>query len=89
LPGRRHCRSPQRWQFRQTSPQSRTRDCTARNSTHATIVEIAAAEKINESYVGRVLRPTLLAPDIVEAVLNGRQPPEVTLAVPMQPIAVA
>jgi hypothetical protein len=32
-----------------------------------TIAEIAAAEKINESYVGRVLRLTLLAPDIVEA----------------------
>jgi hypothetical protein len=44
------------------------------NGTHATIAEIAAAEKINESYVGRVLRLTLLAPDIVEAVLNGRQP---------------
>jgi hypothetical protein len=42
--------------------------------THATIPEIAAAEKINESYVGRVLRLTLLAPDIVEAILNGRQP---------------
>ena len=28
------------------------------------------AEKINESYVGRVLRLTLLAPDIVEAILN-------------------
>jgi len=38
------------------------------------IAEIAAAEKINESYVGRVLRLTLLAPDIVEAVLNGRSP---------------
>jgi hypothetical protein len=43
------------------------------NGTHATIAEIAAAEKINESYVGRVLRLTLLAPDIVEAILNGRQ----------------
>jgi hypothetical protein len=38
------------------------------NGTHATIAEIAAAEKINESYVGRVLRLTLLAPDIVEAI---------------------
>ena len=35
----------------------------------ATIAEIAAAEKINESYVGRVLRLTLLSPDIVEAIL--------------------
>lgn len=41
---------------------------------YATIDEIAAAEKINDSYVSRVLRLTLLAPDIVEAVLNGRQP---------------
>ncbi|MEI8154075.1 MAG: hypothetical protein WCG92_21200 [Hyphomicrobiales bacterium] len=41
---------------------------------YATIREIAAAEKINETYVGRVLRLTLLAPDIVEAILGGRQP---------------
>jgi hypothetical protein len=49
------------------------------NGTHATIAEIAAAEKINESYVGRVLRLTLLAPDIVEAVLGGRQPADLQL----------
>src|SRR5262245_49024229 len=41
------------------------------NGTYATIAEIAAAEKINESYVGRVLRLTLLAPDIVQAILMG------------------
>ena len=40
---------------------------------YATIREIAAAEKISESYVGRVLRLTLLAPDMVEAILGGRQ----------------
>lgn len=44
------------------------------SGVYATIREIAAAEKINETYVGRVLRLTLLAPDIVEAILNGRQP---------------
>jgi hypothetical protein len=38
--------------------------------------EIAAADKINGSYVGRVLRLTLLAPDIVEAALNGRSSTE-------------
>jgi len=43
------------------------------NGTHATIAEIAPAEKINASYVGRVLRLTLLAPDIVEATLSGKQ----------------
>jgi hypothetical protein len=45
----------------------------------ATINELAAAEKINPSYVSRVLRLTLLAPDIVEAILDGRQPEGVTL----------
>jgi hypothetical protein len=58
------------------------------NGTHSTIAEIAAAEKINESYVGRILRLTLLAPDIVEAILGGRQPAAMTLAVLMKPFAV-
>jgi hypothetical protein len=58
------------------------------NGTHSTIAKIAAAEKINESYVGRVLRLTLLAPDLVEAILEGRQPVEVTLAGLMKPFAV-
>ena len=49
------------------------------NGTHATIAEIAAAEKINESYVGRVLRLTLLAPDIIEVILRGRQQPGLQL----------
>jgi DNA-binding IscR family transcriptional regulator len=49
------------------------------NGRHATIAEIAAAEKINESYVGRVLRLTLLAPKIVEAILGGRQPTSIQL----------
>ena len=47
---------------------------------YATIREIATAEKINETYVGRVLRLTLLAPDIVETILDGRQLPELQLA---------
>jgi hypothetical protein len=38
------------------------------NDTHATIAEIAAAERINESYTGRVIRLTLLAPDIVQSI---------------------
>jgi hypothetical protein len=55
---------------------------------HANITEIAAVEKVNESYVRRVLRLTLLAPDIVEAILEGRQSAEITLAVLMRPFAV-
>lgn len=54
---------------------------------YATIDEIAAKEKINSSYVGRLLRLTLLAPDIVEAILDGRQPTDITLAVLMRPVA--
>jgi hypothetical protein len=38
------------------------------------IAEIAEAEKIGRSFVSRLLRLTLLAPDIVEAILEGRQP---------------
>jgi hypothetical protein len=40
---------------------------------YATIREIAAAENISETYVGRTLRLTLLAPNIVQAILDGRQ----------------
>jgi len=43
------------------------------------ITELAEAEKINRSYMCRVLRLTLLAPEIVEAILDGRQPEEATL----------
>ena len=46
---------------------------------YATINELAGAEMINSSYVSRVLRLTLLAPEMVEAILDGRQAPELTL----------
>ncbi len=45
----------------------------------ATIAELAAREGIAVSYLTRVLRLTQLAPDIVEAILDGRQPPNLTL----------
>ena len=47
--------------------------------------ELAQAEKINDSYLARVLRLTLLAPSLVEAILDGQQPPEMTLATLMEP----
>jgi hypothetical protein len=47
---------------------------------YATVEGLAAAEKINASYVSRILCLTLLAPAIVEAILDGRQPVGVTLA---------
>jgi len=55
---------------------------------YGTIDELAAAEKINSSYVSRLLRLTLLAPDIVEAILDGRQPDGMTLPVLMEPFSV-
>jgi len=39
---------------------------------NATIAEIADAEKSDQTYVGRVLRLTLLAPDIIEAIVSRR-----------------
>ena len=50
-----------------------------------TIEEIAEAENINPSYVSRVLRMTLLAPEIVETILAGKQPEGLTMAGAMQP----
>lgn len=41
----------------------------------SSIKEIAKREKLDASYVGDVMRLNLLAPDIIELVLNGRQPP--------------
>ena len=43
---------------------------------HATLEDLARAKGVHATYVSRVLRLTLLAPDIVEAILDGRQPAE-------------
>ena len=53
-----------------------------------TIAELAEREGIAPSYMTRVLRLTLLAPDIVEAILDGKQGPEVTLALLLEPLPV-
>jgi hypothetical protein len=42
---------------------------------YASPADLARAERISPSYVFRLLRLTLLAPDIVEAILDGSQPP--------------
>jgi hypothetical protein len=54
----------------------------------ATIAELAEREGIPSTYVARVLRLTLLAPEIIEAILNGTQGPEVTLATVLEPFSV-
>jgi hypothetical protein len=45
----------------------------------ATIDDLAKAKRVNATYVSRVLRLTLLVPEIVEAILDGRQPTEMGL----------
>lgn len=55
------------------------------NGHHASISEMAAAEQADRGYIGRILLLTLLAPDIVEAILDGRQPPELGLPALMEP----
>lgn len=52
---------------------------------YATIAELAEREGIAPSYMTRVLRLTPLAPDVVEAILEGKQWPGVTLARVLQP----
>ena len=47
--------------------------------THRSAGEIAEAEKVDRSYVNRLLRLTLLAPEIQEAILDGAQPKEMQL----------
>jgi hypothetical protein len=44
-----------------------------------TIEELAKREKVNRGYMSRVLRLRLIAPEIVEAILDGRQPEEMRL----------
>jgi hypothetical protein len=58
------------------------------SSEFATVGDLAAREGIAPSYMTRVLRLTLLAPDIVEAILDGRQRPEVTLVQLLEPLPV-
>lgn len=49
---------------------------------YGSVNELANAHGKNASYVAAILRLTLLAPDIVEAVLDGRQP----AALQLQPL---
>ncbi len=49
------------------------------DGTYASISDIARAEKLDRTYVGDVLRLTLLAPEIVEAILEGQAGQAVTL----------
>jgi hypothetical protein len=55
---------------------------------YGSAAELAAAEGVDPSYLGRVLRLTLLAPDLVEAILDERLPGDVGLAKLLKPFPV-
>ena len=46
---------------------------------HSTLEDLARAKGLAPSYVSGILRLTLLAPEMVEAILDGRQPAELRL----------
>ena len=49
------------------------------NGTYTCLDDIARSEKIGASFVSRYYRLVLLAPDIIEAILDGRQPAQLTV----------
>jgi hypothetical protein len=52
---------------------------------YASISEMAAAEKLDRGYLGKMLQLTLLAPSIVEALLEGRQYETLQLPILLKP----
>jgi hypothetical protein len=55
------------------------------SGTYGSVAELAKAERINASYVCRILRLTLLAPSIVEEAMNGTQSQAMALECLMRP----
>ena len=53
---------------------------------YSSSAELAKAEKVNDSYLSRILRLTLLSPDIIEAILAGRQPSTLQLDELIKPL---
>ncbi len=53
---------------------------------YASISEMAEAERIERGYLGALLRLTLLAPDIVEAILDGLAPSGLGLPRLLEPL---
>ncbi len=54
---------------------------------YASISELATAEKLDRGYVGQLLRLTLLAPDIVVAILDAKQAFGMDLPLLLQPMS--
>jgi hypothetical protein len=56
---------------------------------HASISEMAVVEKIDRGYLGQILQLTLLAPDLIEALLDGTQPADLALPALLKPFPAA
>ena len=56
---------------------------------YSSSAELAKAEQVNDSYLSRILRLTLIAPDIIEAILSGRQPSTLQLDELLKPLPAA
>jgi site-specific DNA recombinase len=50
------------------------------HSAGGKFAELARREKLNRSYYARIVRLSYLAPDITRAILDGRQPPDLSAA---------
>jgi hypothetical protein len=56
---------------------------------YASSAELAKAERVNASYLSRILRLTLIAPGIIEAILTGQQPSTLQLDDLLKPLPAA
>jgi len=56
---------------------------------YASCAELAKAQKINDSYLSRILRLTLLSPEIIETILTGRQSSTLQLDQLLKPLPAA
>jgi hypothetical protein len=53
---------------------------------YASAADLAKAEKVNDSYLSRILRLTLLAPEMIEAITDGQQPSTLQLDDLLKPL---
>jgi hypothetical protein len=58
------------------------------SGTFTSITELAVAESVNQSYACRILRLTLLAPNIVTEILDGQYPSDLMLKRVMRPLPI-
>jgi hypothetical protein len=58
------------------------------SGTFTSITELAKAESVNQSYACRILRLSLLAPNIVTEILDGQYPPDLMLKRVMRPLPI-